>query len=134
MLANTWTLRTQMVTGLLHNDLTVFLLSQRIKNLFPSMPCIKFQHPSSKRQTCDNYFLNALFESIYATSMMVRVHNELSLASLLKWTWVCHAAKPIYWNQVVVKENTVLITGTKQRVWVAYAQKPELPESSRKGF
>ena len=134
MLANTWTLRTQMVTGLLHNDLTVFLLSQRIKNLFPSMPCIKFQHPSSKRQTCDNYFLNALFESIYATSMMVRVHSELSLASLLKWTWVCHAAKPIYWNQVVVKKNTVLITGTKQRVWVAYAQKPELPESSRKGF
>lgn len=28
-----------------------------------------------------------------------------------------------------MKKNRVLITGTKQRVWVAYAQKPELHES-----
>lgn len=105
MLANTQTLRKQMVTGLLHNDLTVFLLPQRVKNLFPSMTCIKFQHHSSKRQICDNYSLKALFESICATSMMVRVHNVIILSFITEMNLGLPCSKTNVLNPGCGEEN-----------------------------
>ena len=130
MFAKALTLRTQMDTRLLHNDLTVFLLPQRIKNLFPSMPCIKFQHHSSQRQTCENYFLNGLFESIYATSMMVRVHNVIILSFIPELNLGLPCSKTNLLKPGGGEEKySVYYRHKAKSMWVAYAQKTELPES-----
>ena len=47
----------------------------------------------------------------------------------------CQAEKPIYWHQVVVKESTSFIAGTKQGERAAHAQKTLTPQwLSGKGF
>lgn len=68
-------------------------------------------------------FLNALFESIYATSMMVRVHNELSLASFTEMNLSLPCSKTNLLKPGCGEGRIqCLLQAQKQRVWVAYAQ------------
>ena len=60
----------------------------------------------------------------------LNIVTKLNLGQL-----ACCTVKPIYWSQVVVKENLTFIAGAKQGGWAACAQKTWTPAwLSGKGF